>query len=464
MPSSISSLRDNDLNCPPPQNSTRTRATSRRRPTSLDVLANPQAPEATKLPRNRKRQRPPAHERNQSTMRAARRALPAHLLCRSCLRHQQRRFASSAAPPRPPPSGLAALPSRQLLSVSGPEASKFLQGIITANVTGADGLPRKDAFYSGLLNATGRVVHDIFVYPLRQGGPAPWATEEGYLLEADAGEVARLARLIRRYKLRARVTVRDVPPDEASVWQAWDEASPLAPDVAAGESRLVLEDPRAPGLGCRIVQLNHRAPELDVDASTEAAYTIRRYLRGVAEGQDEMLREQALPLEANMDVMGAIDFRKGCYVGQELTIRTRHRGVVRKRILPCVIYGKDKAAPRALLYDAECSSPESLTADMIPAGTSVGRLGKRGRSAGRWLKGVGNIGLALCRLEIMTDLVLPGEQAAATYGPGGDEFVLEWGEGGEDNKSDVKVRAFVPAWLREALSAQGLDRTERIHR
>ncbi|EFY90160.1 aminomethyl transferase, putative [Metarhizium acridum CQMa 102] len=380
----------------------------------------------------------------------ARRALPTRLLCRSCLKHQQRQFASSTAPPKPPPSGLAALPSRQLLSVSGPEATKFLQGIVTANMTNAEGLPRTDAFYSGLLNATGRVVHDIFIYPFRQGGSGLQAKQDdGYLIEADAGEVARLAQLIKRYKLRAKVTVRNVPPDEASVWQAWDEASPL--EIAASESRVVLRDPRAPGLGYRIVQLSHKAPELDVDASTEDAYTIRRYLHGVAEGQDEILREQALPLESNMELMNGIDFHKGCYVGQELTIRTRHRGVVRKRILPCVIYGEDKAPPQTLLYDPECASPESLTADMIPAETSIGRFGKKGRSAGKWLKGVGNIGLGLCRLEIMTDVVLPGEQAAATYKPG-DEFVLEWGN--EDNKSDVKVKAFVPGWLREGLRAQ----------
>jgi folate-binding protein YgfZ len=288
------------------------------------------------------------------------------------------------------------------------------------------------------------VVHDIFVYPLQQTGK-----EDGYLIEADAGEMTRFAKLVKRYKLRAKVTVRTVTQDEASVWQAWDEGSQL--DVAPNESRLVLEDPRAPGLGHRIVQLNHKPPEIDLDTSTQDAYTIRRYLHGVAEGQDEILREQALPLESNMEIMNGIDFHKGCYVGQELTIRTKHRGVVRKRILPCMIYSKDKAPPQTLLYDPECTSPESLTADMIPAETSIGRAGKRGRSAGKWLKGVGNIGLGLCRLEIMTDVVLPGEQAAATYKPG-DEFVLEWGE--EDNKSDVKVEAFVPEWLRAGLLAQ----------
>ncbi|KAK2591855.1 ccr4 associated factor [Conoideocrella luteorostrata] len=383
-------------------------------------------------------------------------AAPQAVACPSCScscsssRLQPRRQFASSTPAKPPPAGLAALPSRQLLSVSGPEATKFLQGIITANITNAEGLPRTDAFYSGLLNATGRVVHDIFIFPFHSGvGLA--AQEDGYLIEADACQMARFAKLIKRYKLRAKVTVRTVAQDEASVWQAWDESeSPSAPlDLASNASRMVLKDPRAPGLGYRIIQLGSKTPETDIDLSTEDAYTIRRYLHGVPEGQDEILREQALPLESNMEVMNGIDFHKGCYVGQELTIRTKHRGVVRKRILPCMIYDKDKAAPQSLMYDPESDSPEKLTADMIPAETSIGRSGKKGRSAGKWLKGVGNIGLGLCRLEIMTDVVLPGEQAAATYKPE-NEFVLDWGE--EDNKSGVKVKAFVPEWLRSGLT------------
>ncbi|KAF4506855.1 hypothetical protein G6O67_006896 [Ophiocordyceps sinensis] len=370
-------------------------------------------------------------------------ALLRHLfVCPGCLQ-PRRRFATSSPPPPPPPtSGFAPLPSRRLLSVSGPDAAKFLQGIVTANVLGPDGLPRAHAFYTGFLNATGRVVYDAFIYP------SPAAHEHGFLVEADAAHVASLAKYIKRYKLRAKVDLRDVSDDQVTVWQAWDDAGALEP--AASDSQVVVKDPRAPGLGYRILRLDAKPPELHLQPSTEDAYTVRRYLHGVPEGHDDIIREQALPLEANMDTMNGIDFRKGCYVGQELTIRTKHRGVVRKRILPCMIYANDEPAPQTLAYSlAHHSSTSAPTADAIPSETSIGRVGKRGRSAGKWLKGVGNIGLGLCRLEIMTDVVLPGEQAAASYKPG-DEFVLGWGEA-QDARS-VKVKAFVPDWLRAGLS------------
>jgi hypothetical protein len=90
---------------------------------------------------------------------------------------------------------------------------------------------------------------------------------------------------------------------------------------------------------------------------------------------------------------------------------------------------------------------------MVPAEASIGRVGRKGRSAGKWLRGVGNVGLAVCRLEIMTDVVLPGEVAAGGFVEG-DEFVV--GLGGEDKEDGrkVKIKAFVPEWLRAGLAGK----------
>ncbi|KAL2213485.1 Aminomethyltransferase folate-binding domain-containing protein [Sarocladium strictum] len=339
---------------------------------------------------------------------------------------------------------------------SCPDALKFLQGIVTANLASkaSDDTPRP-GYYAGFLNATGRVVHDVLIYRDTHGlgGAAVDQGGDAFLVEVDAAQADRLAKYIKRYKLRAKVNLRKIPTDEISVWQAWDDAeSPEAaslPSFSTNDtSRLILKDPRAPGMGYRILQSNGQAPQVDLDTTNEDAYTIRRYLTGIGEGQDELLRETALPQESNMDIMNGIDFRKGCYVGQELTVRTKHRGVVRKRILPCIIYPKTSSMPTSLTYDPTAEAPGAET---IPTEKSIGRFEKRGRSAGKWLRGVGNVGLALCRLETMTDVVLPGETAAAGYSPE-DEFILEWG--GEGVEEAVKIKAFVPDWLRAGLDAQ----------
>ncbi|KAI6782153.1 putative transferase-like protein [Emericellopsis cladophorae] len=383
------------------------------------------------------------------TKRALAQAVPRRSSCLFCQSHR-RAFASApapaAAPAAPPACGLARLPSRQLLSVSGPDTAKFLQGIVTANVSTKDDRTVDSGSYAGFLNATGRVMHDVFIYPGRNGFAG---TEEGssYIIEADAREIDKLAKLIKRYKLRAKVNVRKIDPAEVSVWHAWTDSS-LDTNPTATSIRLA--DPRTADMGCRIIQLGDNPPEADLEQATEDAYTIRRYLRGVPEGPSEILREQALPQESNMDFMNGIEWHKGCYVGQELTIRTKHRGIVRKRILPCIVYDKNAPAPEALAYD-----PSSTAAQDVPAETSIGRFERRGRSAGKWLRGVGNVGLGLCRLEIMTGTTLPGETAAATFTPQ-DEFVLEWGQEGE--KTGVKVKAFVPEWIQQGLDAHAASR------
>ncbi|KAI1457151.1 Aminomethyltransferase folate-binding domain-containing protein [Annulohypoxylon moriforme] len=411
-------------------------------------------------------------------------------VCQSC-RRSIRRFSASTvrrggAPP-PPPSGYAHLSSRKLISVAGPDAPKFLHGIITRSVVAEPSsssgrrlnTPKTDAaslaagvpgFYSAFLNATGRVLHDVFVYrdTLGLSGGAG-ADGEAFVIEVDAEQVDNLAKHIKRYKLRSKLTCRVLDEGECAAWQVWDSSSSslatspptLVTQPPQLKDSIITPDTRAPGMGFRILRLGDGAGHLDLDLekSDDTAYRIHRYLLGVAEGQAEIPREQALPLEANMDVAGGIDFRKGCYVGQELTIRTRHRGVVRKRILPCLLYpstpSSSPSPPQKLEYSPRIGGEQGqeMSAEDVPSGLSIGRDGAKGRSAGTWLRGVGNVGLALCRLQIMTDVELPGETAvAAPFDPNKNEFVVKWGADEESGDGQaVKIKAFVPDWLREKL-------------
>jgi folate-binding protein YgfZ len=175
-------------------------------------------------------------------------------------------------------------------------------------------------------------------------------------------------------------------------------------------------------------------------------YQIRRVLRGVPEGQKEILHGSALLQESNIDFMGGVDFRKGCYVGQELTIRTHHTGVVRKRILPVQLYPLDSSPPEKLTYDAKLASNNALP----PPETKIFRQGdeKKKHSTGKFLHGIGNIGFALCRLEAMTDFPLPGlggssrREAYATH----HTFQMDWPLDDGKGIRSVGVKAFVPDW------------------
>ena len=311
-------------------------------------------------------------------------------------------------------------------------------------------------FYSAFLNASGRVLHDVFIYPAAHSKNYQRTIlgekhkgDPGVIIEVDANEVDALARHLKRFKLRAKVDIRVLEENEWRVWQAWGSWGELPPH------EMGCLDGRAPDLGYRLITCEGPGSSVGTrEASVSTSfkdYEVMRMLNGVAEGQGEILKESALPQESNIDYMGGIDFRKGCYVGQELTIRTHHTGVVRKRILPVQIYdpGDGQKPPEALTYD------EKSKLVLPPRGANISRVDKKGRNAGKWLGGIGNIGLALCRLEVMTDTVLTGE--GSQWDPE-HEFKVAWEPEEGREGGEVKVKAFVPYWHETRAEQQKLHR------
>ncbi|KZF26677.1 Aminomethyltransferase folate-binding domain-containing protein [Xylona heveae TC161] len=441
-------------------------------------------------------------------------------------------------PPPPPASGAAKLTNRRLIALHGRDTPHFLQGLVTANIRPG----HTNGLYGAFLNAQGRVLNDVFIYPTAHSKPYTSSLpgtlsrdDPAYIIEVDASQAPKLLAHLRRHKLRSKLTISLLEPGEWDVWSLWREderwtphyadESPLlhtphdsrhvhdgghVPDSSGtatatthphhpphayshdeydiSSSVLSTVDARAPGMGRRVLTRNNTHPpaldEAGIPQTSLAAYTVRRMLRGVPEGQAEILRESALPLESNIDFMGGVDFRKGCYVGQELTIRTHHTGVVRKRILPVLLYDPAQSSigheetpsqqgqlqlhydPQALqginglqgiqgIQGAQGADGNPM-AVAVPPGTNILKATNATRargSAGKFLAGIGNIGLALCRLEVMTDLALTGEGSKWTPG---DEFVMRWADssaGGSSNgaaasggEEQVKVKAFIPGW------------------
>ena len=282
--------------------------------------------------------------------------------------------------------------------------------------------------------------------------------EPGLIIEVDANEVENLARHLKRFKLRAKVGIEILDDSKWGVWARW----PGRTNEDIKQDEIWLPDGRASlrgseklQMGDRVIRPRHQSGEIGEEISSHE-YNVRRMMLGVAEGQSEIIKESALPQESNIDYMMGLDYRKGCYVGQELTIRTFHTGVVRKRILPVQLYdtSRDHKPPEKLQYD------ENLKLVMPPKGANITRVDGRGRSAGKWLGGVGNIGLALCRLEAMTDTMITTERIQ--WSPG-HEFKVAWeAEDGAAGR-EVKIKAFVPEWhteKAESLSSLGRDKAE----
>jgi len=223
---------------------------------------------------------------------------------------------------------VARLDSRALVRVTGPDWRVFLQGLLTNDVeTLTDGGLR----FAALLTPQGKLMFDLFVF-----GEA-----DGCLLDVAADRRDALIQRLTLYRLRAKVEIAQI---EGAVFAAWGA------DIEGGQA-----DPRLASLGSR---LYGEAPAADAD---EAAYDSHRLSLGVPDPARDALPDRTYPIEANFDLLDGIDFRKGCFVGQETTSRMKRRGAIKNRMLPIRFDGPPPAFGAEVLTDAGLRAGEVLT-------------------------------------------------------------------------------------------------------
>ncbi|PWY97491.1 Aminomethyltransferase folate-binding domain-containing protein, partial [Testicularia cyperi] len=234
-------------------------------------------------------------------------------------------------------ANIAVVPSRSIIELTGRDTEKLMQGLVSNDVRR---LTKKETtlLYSAFANPQGRMLADSFLHRLESNSST--ADDVRWMLDVDSRSLSSLLTFVKKFKLRSKVKLRDVT-DEFAVLQAWS----LHQDQTRWEDGAD-RDPRTPGMGFRTVVPKSIDPAA-LAAQSEAQlvegdeYTIHRILNGVGEGALDFPESTSLPLENNIDYMNGVDFRKGCYVGQELTARTHHTGVVRKRIVPLVLCPAD---------------------------------------------------------------------------------------------------------------------------
>ncbi|MBV8095308.1 MAG: folate-binding protein YgfZ [Acetobacteraceae bacterium] len=249
---------------------------------------------------------------------------------------------------------IALLPGRSVLEIAGDDRIEFLQGLVSNDVTQArPGQPVWAAF----LTPQGKWLADFFIR----------AQPDRLLLECERGQIPMLVQRLGRFRLRSKVRIE--PRENLSVYAAWNGTVALA----GAEP-----DPRLPEAGYRIVSdrpLPTNAPEADWD--------LHRLALGLPDGSRDMESEKTVLLEAGFDELGGISWTKGCYMGQELTARTKYRGLVKRRLVPVRISGAVPAPGAPVLRD----------------GAEVGVM-RSGRDS---------LGLALLRIEAVSRALTCGD-------------------------------------------------------
>lgn len=198
------------------------------------------------------------------------------------------------------------LPSRQIICLSGTDSRSLLQGLVTIHM---ESVTPTNARYGFLLSPQGKYLHDFFL--IAQG--------DTILLDIDHAQSEALISRLTRYKLRADVTIAVL---EGACVTAHLEGMPTTADAA-----IIFADPRITAMGIRVINFTNQGLE-----SGESAYHSHRLDHAIPEGAYDMTAEKSLLLEFGWDELGAVDFDKGCYVGQEVTNRTKHRANLRKAI------------------------------------------------------------------------------------------------------------------------------------
>jgi folate-binding protein YgfZ len=285
-------------------------------------------------------------------------------------------------------SFFAPLPHRALVAVSGADRRGFLQGLVSNDV---DHAGPDHAIWSAFLTPQGRFLHEFFLAEHNLGAQGP-----ALLLEAEAERRLDLARRLSLYKLRSKVTVAAL--DGWTVHALWGDgaaaAAGLKPEAGAAAplgDGVVFVDPRLPAAGLRAwlpAGSEGALTAAGFAATPLADWDARRIRLGLPDGSRDLVPEKAILLENGFDELRGVDWAKGCYMGQELTARTKYRGLVRKRLMPVAIEGPAPApGTPILLGEAE---------------------------AGEMRSSIDGVGLALIRLEQFDKAAAEG--AALTAG------------------------------------------------
>jgi len=259
---------------------------------------------------------------------------------------------------------IAPLPLRSVLSVTGADRVAFLQGLVSNDV--ANAVPGR-AVWAALLTPQGKWLADFFIT----------AEGEALLLDVEAEQATMIATRLGRYRLRSAVAIA---PDRRPIYAGWDQAAHGTPD------------PRLEAAGFRIIG--------DATATATAdAYDRHRLALGLPDGSRDLESEKSTLLEAGFEELHGVSWTKGCYMGQELTARTKYRGLVKRRLVPVVVDGPLPVTGTPVLRD----------------GLEVGTM--RSGQAGR--------GLALLRLDAFNSPLICGMSALTPDVPAWMEFPLQ---------------------------------------
>ena len=223
------------------------------------------------------------------------------------------------------------LEKRGVVLVSGEDAKDFLQNIITNDI---NKVSRKKSVFAALLTPQGKYLNEFFIIQ----------SDKGYLLDCSENSTKELITGLSKYKLRSKVNIKDLSSEfvigviNSFKFQELQKELKLNDNTITYRDTPIFLDPRNKDLGARIIspleKLYLTIKKLSLNITDSKEYYSLAHKLGVPEKGLINLKDQLFGLEANFEMLQAIDFQKGCFVGQENTARMKLKNKLRRRLLP----------------------------------------------------------------------------------------------------------------------------------
>ena len=222
------------------------------------------------------------------------------------------------------------LKDRGLISITGEDAKDYLQNIITNDI---NKVSESNSVFAALLSPQGKYLFDFFVIK----------NEEGYLLDCDGNSVGELINNLSKYRIRSKVEIKDLSSNYVVGIIHYENFKMIQKELNKKESTLhfrdspIFVDPRDSDLGARIIspleKLYLTIKKLNLKIVENNSYIKKAFLKGIPVEGLMSLQNQLFGLEINFEKLNAIDFKKGCYVGQENTARMKLKNKIRRKLM-----------------------------------------------------------------------------------------------------------------------------------
>jgi len=223
------------------------------------------------------------------------------------------------------------LDDRGFVEITGDEAKDFLQNIVTNDV---EKISDNFSLFSSILTPQGKYLYEFFIIKIKNG----------YLLECEKESVSEIIKIFNFYKMRSKINLIDKSNHYNSVIISLKKFEEISENnntkgftINYNGDPIFLE-PRNQKLGAKIISkqnnVNNVIKNLNLKIIDKNNYYSESFDLGIAQVNLIKLKDKIFGLENNLDELNGIDFKKGCYIGQENTSRIKLRNKLRKRILP----------------------------------------------------------------------------------------------------------------------------------